>query len=69
MLGDRGTTYPLYFAKEQSIRDITEVSPVARALDTSFNETAQQVRVYCHPDFRGKITEAAALEALSQSLA
>jgi HD superfamily phosphohydrolase len=51
LLGDRGTTYPLYFPREKLIRDITEVSPVAGALDKMFNEAAQQVRIYCHPGY------------------
>jgi HD superfamily phosphohydrolase len=55
LLGDRGTTYPLYFPREKLVRDITEVSPVAGALDKMFNEAAQQVRIYCHPSYIGRL--------------
>ena len=68
MKGDRGTTYPLYFPREGVVRDITEVSPVARALDTSFNELAQQVRLYVHPQFAGAIEPNIAHEALYDCL-
>lgn len=66
--GDKGTTYPLYFPHEMVIRDITEVSPVAGALDKMFNEAAQQVRLYCHPSFAGKISSEQAYEALLECL-
>ena len=68
LLGDKGTTYPLYFPREDVIRDITEVSPVARALDLSFNEAAGQVRMYCHPDYVGRINPEHAKEAIVDSL-
>lgn len=68
LLGDKGTTYPLWFPREGLIRDITEVSPVAGALDKSFNEAAKQVRLYVHPDFAGMIRAEDAHEALYECL-
>ena len=68
LLGDRGTTYPLYFPREDLVRDITEVSPIAGALDKMFNEAAQQVRIYCHPDFAGRIGADHVYDALCESL-
>jgi HD superfamily phosphohydrolase len=68
LLGDRGTTYPLYFPREDLVRDITEVSPVAGALDKMFNEAAQQVRVYCRPDFAGRLSSAQVYDALVEIL-
>ena len=68
LLGDRGTTYPLYFPREDLIRDITEVSPVAGALDKMFNEAAQQVRIYCHPQFVDSLEPDKVYEALFECL-
>jgi len=68
LLGDRGTTYPLYFPREAMIRDITEVSPVAGALDKMFNEAAQQVRIYCHPEFVDRLDPDDVYDALFECL-
>jgi len=68
LLGDRGTTYPLYFPREELIRDITEVSPVAGALDKMFNEAAQQVRIYCHPDYVSRLKPDEVYDALFECL-
>lgn len=68
LLGDRGTTYPLYFPREELIRDITEMSPVAGALDKMFNEAAQQVRLYCHPDYIGRLEPEQVYDALCECL-
>lgn len=68
LLGDKGTTYPVYFPHENVIRDITEISPVAGALDRSFNESAQQVRLYIAPQFKGMVTPDQAREALAECL-
>lgn len=68
LLGDKGTTYPLFYPENESVVDITQVSPVARALDDSFNEEAQQVRLYIHPQFAGKIDPEKAYSILYQSL-
>ena len=68
LLGDRGTTYPLYFPREDLVRDITEVSPVAGALDKMFNEAAQQVRIYCHPDYVDRLNPDDVYDALFECL-
>jgi HD superfamily phosphohydrolase len=65
---DRGTMYPLYFQGDSTIRDIINVSPIAGALDESFNTMARHVRLYCHPDFAGSIKREHAQEALEKSL-
>ena len=68
LLGDRGTTYPLYFPGEGLVRDITEVSPVAGALDKMFNEAARQVRLYCHQKFVDRLNPDRVYEALFDCL-
>lgn len=68
MLGDKGTTYPLYFSNSDRIMDITEISPVAKALDHSFNEEARQVRLYVHPDYSGQIDPSQAYQTLYECL-
>jgi hypothetical protein len=65
---DRGTMYPLYFPADGMIRDITDVSSIAGALDESFNTLARHVRLYCHPELAGKVNREQALEALEKSL-
>jgi HD superfamily phosphohydrolase len=68
LLGDKGTIYPLYYPGNGIIKDIRDISPVARALDASFNEEAKQVRLYIHPGFSSEINPKQAYQSLYECL-
>ena len=49
---------PIYFAKEDRFRPLTEVSPVVESMaQTQFDDSVKRVRVFVHPEIRRFIDE------------